>query len=103
MISSPVELKYWYSMLGFQLALNGSEEKIRQVLDDLLGASSHSLDTSMADDGDPAVLGISKHVFMEDILNHFKTQTKWQRIYTEYLDQLKFLKERDGRDSARME
>ncbi|XP_050101416.1 protein HIRA homolog [Anopheles aquasalis] len=103
MISSPVELKYWYSMLGFQLALNGSEEKIRQVLDDLLGASPHSLDTSMGDDGDPAVLGISKHVFMEDILNHFKTQTKWQRIYTEYLDQLKFLKERDGRDSARME
>uniref|UniRef100_A0A182SDE8 Protein HIRA-like C-terminal domain-containing protein n=1 Tax=Anopheles maculatus TaxID=74869 RepID=A0A182SDE8_9DIPT len=97
MITSPAELKYWYSMLGFQLALNGSEEKIRQVLDDLLGAS-HSLDTRMGDDNDPAVLGISKHVFMEDVLNHLKMQTKWQRIYTEYLDQLKFLKERAGRD-----
>ncbi|EAA05842.4 AGAP009488-PA, partial [Anopheles gambiae str. PEST] len=43
MIASPAELKYWYSMLGFQLALNGSEEKIRQVLDDLLGASHNSL------------------------------------------------------------
>uniref|UniRef100_A0A182Y5W5 Protein HIRA n=1 Tax=Anopheles stephensi TaxID=30069 RepID=A0A182Y5W5_ANOST len=99
MITSPAELKYWYSMLGFQLALNGSEEKIRQVLDDLLGAS-HSLDTRMGDDNDPAVLGISKHVFMEDVLNHLKMQTKWQRIYTEYLDQLKFLKDRDGRDKA---
>uniref|UniRef100_A0A182VUX0 Protein HIRA n=1 Tax=Anopheles minimus TaxID=112268 RepID=A0A182VUX0_9DIPT len=102
MITSPAELKYWYSMLGFQLALNGSEEKIRQVLDDLLGAS-HSLDTRMGDDNDPAVLGISKHVFMEAVLNHLKMQTKWQRIYTEYLDQLKFLKERDGRDRPLME
>uniref|UniRef100_A0A182M5Q8 Protein HIRA n=1 Tax=Anopheles culicifacies TaxID=139723 RepID=A0A182M5Q8_9DIPT len=102
MITSPAELKYWYSMLGFQLALNGSEEKIRQVLDDLLGAS-HSLDTRMGDDNDPTVLGISKHVLMEDVLNHLKMQTKWQRIYTEYLDQLKFLKERDARDKPMVE
>uniref|UniRef100_A0A182PA84 Protein HIRA n=1 Tax=Anopheles epiroticus TaxID=199890 RepID=A0A182PA84_9DIPT len=104
MIVSPAELKYWYSMLGFQLALNGSEEKIRQVLDDLLGAS-HSLDTRMGDDNDPSVLGISKQTLMEDVLNHLKTQTKWQRIYTEYLDQLKFLKERrdGGRDKPLME
>ncbi|XP_053672467.1 protein HIRA homolog [Anopheles nili] len=102
MIASPPELKYWYSMLGFQLALNGSEEKIRQVLDDLFGAS-HNLDTRMGEDNDPSVLGISKHIFMEDVLNHLKTQTKWQRIYTEYLDQLKFLKERDGRDKPLME
>uniref|UniRef100_A0A182QHA6 Protein HIRA n=1 Tax=Anopheles farauti TaxID=69004 RepID=A0A182QHA6_9DIPT len=99
MIASPSELKHWYAMLGFQLALNGSEEKIRQVLDDLLGAS-HSLDTRNGDECDPTVLGISKHVFMEDVLNNLKTQTKWQRIYTEYLDQLKFLKERDGRDGV---
>ncbi|XP_058062558.1 protein HIRA homolog [Anopheles bellator] len=102
MISSPVELKYWYSMLGFQLALNGSEDKIRQVLDELLGATQ-SLDARMSDDTDPSVLGISKHVFMEDVLNHLKMQTKWQRIYTEYLDQLKFLKERDVTDKALLE
>uniref|UniRef100_A0A182VNK0 Protein HIRA n=1 Tax=Anopheles merus TaxID=30066 RepID=A0A182VNK0_ANOME len=110
MIASPAELKYWYSMLGFQLALNGSEEKIRQVLDDLLGASHNSLDpcrTLAGDDADDrSVLGISKQLLMEDVLNHLKTQTKWQRIYTEYLDQLKFLKERDGgggRDKPLME
>uniref|UniRef100_A0A182IV44 Protein HIRA n=1 Tax=Anopheles atroparvus TaxID=41427 RepID=A0A182IV44_ANOAO len=102
MISSPTELKYWYSMLGFQLALNGSEEKIRQVLDELLGAS-HSIDNRMDEDDNPSVLGISKYVLMEDVLNHLKSQTKWQRIYTEYLDQLKFLKERDGRDKPLME
>ena len=78
------------------------------MLDDLLGASHNSLDTCRTLAGDDAddrsVLGISKQLLMEDVLNHLKTQTKWQRIYTEYLDQLKFLKERDGgRDKPLME
>lgn len=37
-IKSPDELKYWYSRLGYTLALGvGTEMRLRQLLDDLLG------------------------------------------------------------------
>lgn len=40
-INSPLELQHWYSMLGSHLAANGTEPRIRILLDDLLGSTSH--------------------------------------------------------------
>jgi hypothetical protein len=43
-LSSTEELRYWYAMLGFQMVQGGveSEQRIRTVLDDLLGTSFNS-------------------------------------------------------------
>ncbi|XP_062549225.1 protein HIRA homolog isoform X2 [Armigeres subalbatus] len=85
-IQSSTEVKHWYLMLGFQLAQHGTEEKIRQVLDNLLGSPFRSASTSASES---SILGISKHALLEEILLQLKTQPKWQRIYMEYADQLK--------------
>ncbi|XP_055641271.1 protein HIRA homolog isoform X2 [Toxorhynchites rutilus septentrionalis] len=85
MINSPREMQHWYLMLGFQLAQHGTEAKVRQVLDQLLGTSFRLEDTAKS-----TILGISKYTLFEEILDQLKTQPKWQRIYTEYSEQLKF-------------
>lgn len=74
-------------MLGYQLASHGTEKKIRQVLDDLLGPiySLHS-DKEIRDAH--KILSIDKHELLREVLNNLKSATKWQRIYTEYQDQL---------------
>lgn len=38
-INSPVELEQWYSILGLHLAQHGNENRIRILLDDLLGSA----------------------------------------------------------------
>lgn len=85
MINSPQEMQHWYLMLGFQLAKHGPESKIRQVLDQLLGSSFRLEDTPKS-----TILGISKYTLCEAILDQLKTQPKWQRIYMEYSEQIKF-------------
>lgn len=86
-VNSPLELKHWYSMLGFQLASHGSEKKIRQVLDDLLG-SIHSLQNDTEKRSNHKVLTVGKHELLREVLNNFQTSINWQRIYMEYQDQL---------------
>lgn len=79
-INSPGEFRFWHTMLGFQLATHGTEEKVRQILDGLFG-------TAYRIDGE--TMGFTKATLIRDILDQLKTQPKWQRIYTEYDDQLK--------------
>ncbi|EDS35707.1 histone transcription regulator [Culex quinquefasciatus] len=79
-INSPDEFRFWHTMLGFQLATHGTEEKVRQILDGLFG-------TAYRIDGE--TMGFTKATLIRDILDQLKTQPKWQRIYTEYDDQLK--------------
>lgn len=86
-VNSPLELKHWYSMLGYQLASHGTEKKLRQVLDDLLGSiCSLQYDASLRDAHN--VLTFSKHELLREVLNSLKASTKWQRIWMEYQDQL---------------
>lgn len=84
-INSPLEMKHWYLMLGFQLAQHGTETKIRQVLDSLMGSPF----PSASDAPKESILGIPKHTLLEEILSQLKMEPKWQRIYMEYTDQLK--------------
>lgn len=83
-------------MLGYHLANHGSEERFRTLLDDLIG-SGGSKDKK-------EILGISKHILLESVLEQLKHQTKWQRLFMEYSDQLSHVKKLDeeceGMDST---
>lgn len=86
-INSPTELKHWYSMLGFQLAHTATEKRVRMFLDDLLGPI-FGLANNVEARSNHKILTINKHELLKDALQHFRNQTKWQRIYMEYTDQL---------------
>jgi cell shape-determining protein MreC len=74
-------------MLGFQLSSHGSEKKIRQVLDDLLGPI-YSLQNDSEIRARHKILSVDKHELLREVLKNLQTSTKWQRIYMEYKDQL---------------
>uniref|UniRef100_A0A1B0G8R1 Protein HIRA n=1 Tax=Glossina morsitans morsitans TaxID=37546 RepID=A0A1B0G8R1_GLOMM len=78
-INSPEELKHWYSMLAFQLAMSGNEKKLRLLLNDLLGSPSIAGLKERTH-----ILNISKHDLLENILKQLKAHIKWQRLYMEY-------------------
>lgn len=86
-VNSPVELKHWFSVLGYQLASHGTEKKIRQVLDDLLGPV-YSLQNDPESKAMHKILSIDKHDLLREVLNNLRSSTTWQRIYIEYHDQL---------------
>lgn len=86
-VNSPIELKHWFSVLGYQLASHGSEKKVRQVLDDLLGPV-YSLQNDLEARVKHKILSIDKHDLLREVLNNLRSSTTWQRIYIEYHDQL---------------
>lgn len=49
-IQSPIELQYWYAMLGSHLARHGTEKRIRFLLDDLLGPAHSFVNISNMSD-----------------------------------------------------
>ncbi|XP_031624833.1 protein HIRA homolog [Contarinia nasturtii] len=87
-IKSPDELEHWYAVLGIHLSKHGDEKRIRAHLDDLLGTPN----TLMMVDGDEepkeTILGIEKHKLLRAMLSHFKSVTRWQRLYIEYSQQI---------------
>lgn len=74
-------------MLGFQLASHGTEKKVRQVLDELLGPI-YTLQSESQFRENHKILTTPKHELLREVLNNLKSSTKWQRIYMEYYDQL---------------
>lgn len=78
-------------MLGYSLASHGSEKKIRQILDDLLGPV-HTLMNDEEARKQHKILNIDKLDLLEEVLNNLKSSTKWQRVWTEYQDQFMELK-----------
>lgn len=83
-INSPGEMRYWYSMLGYHLACNGTEKRIRLLLNDLLG-SPMGVQTNA---NEHKILNVDKHVLLGIILKQLKTNSEWHRIYMEYSEQL---------------
>lgn len=41
-INSPEELKHWYKMLMYHLAISGNENRMRLILNELLSSSSRN-------------------------------------------------------------
>lgn len=91
LINSPVELKHWYSMLGYHLSLHGTETRIRLLLDDLLGPVHLGSMRNRGDGTSNQVLGVDKHEILDVVLGHFKVQHQWQRIWIEYSEQISML------------
>ncbi|CAG5051169.1 unnamed protein product [Parnassius apollo] len=84
------DYKHWLSSLFSHLVNHGTEDQLRNILDDMLGPS-HC--TSTPKKWQPTVLGIKKHDILEEMLALLVKQLRWQRLYTEYADQLNDLKE----------
>ncbi|KAI8116695.1 HIRA-like protein [Lucilia cuprina] len=78
-INSAEELKYWYTMLAFHLAIGNNENKLRLLLNDLLGTGTRSISSQ-----NEYILNISKHEILDLVLEQLKVHIKWQRIYMEY-------------------
>ncbi|CAH2232983.1 jg8299 [Pararge aegeria aegeria] len=72
------------------LTHGGTEDQLRNILDDLLGPS-HC--TSTPKIWQNTILGIRKHDLLEEMLSLLVRQLRWQRLYTEYQDQLSSLKQ----------
>ncbi|XP_004518837.1 protein HIRA homolog [Ceratitis capitata] len=83
-IKSPNELLFWYNMYAYQLALSGTEQHLRLLLDDLLGPSPRNTSN------DHKILSVSKHQLLQNVLNVLKTHIKWQRLYMEYNELFEF-------------
>nr|KAG5687049.1 hypothetical protein BaRGS_002422 [Batillaria attramentaria] len=89
-LKSASEYRFWLETYLRYLAQEGLEEKLRAVCDDLLGPM-YSRSTGSAGQGtswQPSVLGLNKREFLRRILPTIGTNLRWQRLYTEYQEQL---------------
>ncbi|XP_061383156.1 protein HIRA homolog [Danaus plexippus] len=84
------DYRHWLTALFEHLLQHGTEEQIRQILDEMLGPS-HC--TSTPKKWQSTVLGFKKHDLLEEMLSLLVRQLRWQRLYTEYNDQLKAFRE----------
>ncbi|XP_041977561.1 protein HIRA homolog [Aricia agestis] len=83
------EYRHWHAALFAHLLTHGTEEQVRCMLDDMLGPA-HCTSTPLK--WQPDVLGIKKHDILEEMLTLLVQKLRWQRLYTEYSDQLNDLK-----------
>ncbi|XP_034840349.1 protein HIRA [Maniola hyperantus] len=82
------DYRHWLTALFEHLLHHGTEEQLRNILDDMLGPS-HC--TSTPKKWQNTILGIKKHDLLEEMLSLLVRQLRWQRLYTEYNDQLSSL------------
>ncbi|KAI8434595.1 hypothetical protein MSG28_003133 [Choristoneura fumiferana] len=83
------DYRHWLTALFTHLTNHGNEDQLRAILDDMLGPS-HC--TSTPKKWQSTVLGIKKHDILESMLSVLVRQLRWQRLYSEYSDQLTALK-----------
>ncbi|KAL4707394.1 hypothetical protein ACJJTC_008579 [Scirpophaga incertulas] len=81
----PSDYRHWLTALFLHLLSYGTEEQLRNILDDMLGPSHY---TSTPKKWQPTVLGLSKHAMLEEMLSLLVRQLRWQRLYAEYSSQL---------------
>ncbi|XP_026329589.1 LOW QUALITY PROTEIN: protein HIRA homolog [Hyposmocoma kahamanoa] len=84
------DYKHWIISLFGHLVNHGTEEQLRTILDDMMGPS-HC--TSTPKKWQSTVLGFKKHDLLEEMLSLLVRHLRWQRIYTEYSEQLTDIKE----------
>ncbi|XP_059138607.1 protein HIRA-like isoform X2 [Physella acuta] len=80
------EYKFWLETYIRYLAQEGVEEKLREICDELLGPVYRSSRSSST--WSQNVLGLDKHVILRNILPYIGADLKFQRLYTEYKEQL---------------
>ncbi|XP_053626132.1 protein HIRA homolog isoform X2 [Plodia interpunctella] len=85
--------RHWLTSLFSHLVSHGTEDQLRNILDDMLGPS-HC--TSTPKKWQSTILGIKKHDMLEEMLSLLVRQLRWQRMYSEYSEQLNDLKQTKG-------
>ncbi|XP_072943481.1 protein HIRA [Epargyreus clarus] len=83
------DYRHWLMTLFTHLANHGTEDQLRTILDDMLGPS-HC--TSTPKKWQSTVLGIKKHDILDEMLSLLVEQLRWQRLYTEYSEQIRELR-----------
>lgn len=83
-INSSHELIFWYNMYAYQLAISGTEQNLRLLLDGLLGPSPLNVTH------EHKILSVPKHQLLANVLDVLKTHIKWQRLYMEYNELFQF-------------
>ncbi|XP_005111056.1 protein HIRA isoform X3 [Aplysia californica] len=84
-LKSGSEWKFWLETYIRYLAQEGVEDKLREVCDDLLGPVYKSRSSKK---WSRYILGVDKHAVLRSALPSIGADLKFQRLYTEYKDQL---------------
>lgn len=90
--SSPQEYQYWLLTTVRFLVHNGLEERLRLICNDLLGPVHMGISKSKT--WDSHILGVSKHSLLKQVLEIVSSNLRWQRLWTEYTDQIQSVEEK---------
>ncbi|XP_056141509.1 protein HIRA [Lampris incognitus] len=82
------EYRYWLLIYARFLVNEGSEHRLRELCQELLGPVHKSASTAW----EPTTLGLSKRELLREVLPVIGQNLRFQRLFTEYQDQLELLR-----------
>ncbi|XP_030219117.1 protein HIRA isoform X2 [Gadus morhua] len=85
---SPQEYRYWLLIYARFLVTEGSEYRLRELCKELLGP----VHKSAASSWEPTTLGLHKRDLLREVLPVIGQNLRFQRIFTEYQDQLELVR-----------
>uniref|UniRef100_A0A3P8VPA2 Protein HIRA n=1 Tax=Cynoglossus semilaevis TaxID=244447 RepID=A0A3P8VPA2_CYNSE len=87
-LQSAQEYRYWLLIYARFLVNEGSEFRLRELCKELLGPVHKSTSTSW----EPTTLGLRKRDLLQEVLPVIGENLRFQRLFTEYQDQLELLR-----------
>ncbi|XP_053275945.1 protein HIRA isoform X2 [Pleuronectes platessa] len=87
-LQSAQEYRYWLLIYARFLVNEGSEFRLRELCKELLGPVHKSAATSW----EPTTLGLRKRELLQEVLPVIGENLRFQRLFTEYQDQLELLR-----------
>ncbi|XP_061586292.1 LOW QUALITY PROTEIN: protein HIRA [Cololabis saira] len=87
-LQSPAEYRYWLLVYARFLVHEGSEQRLRFLCKELLGP----VHKSAASSWEPTTLGLLKRDLLQELLPVIGENLQFQRLFTEYQDQLELLR-----------
>ncbi|XP_014912340.1 protein HIRA [Poecilia latipinna] len=87
-LQSAQEYRYWLLIYARFLVNEGSEYRLRELCKELLGP----VHKSAASSWQPATLGLHKRELLREVLPVIGENLRFQRLFTEYQDQLELLR-----------
>uniref|UniRef100_A0A8C2X9H5 Protein HIRA n=1 Tax=Cyclopterus lumpus TaxID=8103 RepID=A0A8C2X9H5_CYCLU len=87
-LQSAQEYRYWLLIYARFLVNEGSEHRLRELCQELLGPVHKSAATAW----EPTTLGLRKRELLREVLPVIVENLRFQRLFTEYQDQLELLR-----------
>ncbi|XP_056275570.1 protein HIRA isoform X2 [Pseudoliparis swirei] len=87
-LQSAAEYRYWLLIYARFLVSEGSEHRLRELCQELLGP----VHKSAASAWEPTTLGLRKRELLQEVLPVIVENLRFQRLFTEYQDQLELLR-----------